>query len=147
MKKRHRRKRRTMRRRKRRTMRKRGGKACPPPDPKTGKDKEWYREVGNCVQIRKTASGRTYKVPYPEDRACCPGEDYVCRIEGNGDEREPVCHFQPKADHDEAVDFPSAPTSSLISPALATMMKDMPRLDERKLLTGAWPGQLVEYPL
>jgi len=131
--------------RRRRTRRKRGGKACPPPDAKTGKDKEWYREVGNCVQIRKTASGRTYKVPYPKDRACCPGEDYVCRIEGNGDEREPVCHFQPSADHIEAADFPSAPTSALISPALAMMMEDMPLYDERQLLSPSPP--LGEYSL
>ena len=120
-----RRKRRTMRRRKRRTMRrrKRGGKTCPPPD------KGWYKKVGNCVQIRKTATGRTYKVSYPDDEACCPNDNYVCRIEGRGDEREPVCHFVPPPQ-----DNANLKAEPVISPALAEIMKDLPRLDERQLL-------------
>ena len=133
MKKRHRRKRRTLRRRKRRTMRKRGGKACPPPD------KPSYKKVDDCVQIRKTASGRTYKVSYPDDEACCPDEYYVCRIEGNGDKREPVCLTEKEAEAEEALAAEADYTEQaeqIISPELATMLKDIPLLDERKLLTG-----------
>jgi hypothetical protein len=43
---------------------------------------DWYKEIDGCKAIRKTASGKTYEVPFPEDRACCAGKNYKCVIKG-----------------------------------------------------------------
>jgi len=67
------------RRTRRRTRRKRGGASCPPAGMEYA---DWYREIGDCKAIRKTASGRTYEVPFPKDRACCAGKNYKCVIKG-----------------------------------------------------------------
>ena len=111
----------------RRTRRKRGGASCPPVGMEYA---DWYKEIGDCKATRKTASGRTYDVPFPDDRACCAGQHYKCVIKGKLNERtgeyEPflgieedrnaTCEFTGVADPDlppppvTAADFPPAPS-------------------------------------
>jgi len=115
------------RRTRRRTRRKRGGASCPPVGMEYA---DWYKEIDGCKAIRKTASGRTYEVPFPEDRACCAGKNYKCVIKGKlnertgeyepflgiEEERNATCEFTGVADPDlppppvTAADFPPAPS-------------------------------------